>query len=125
MRATTQPVIRAVYETILRDEARHCRFGSLYFEWASRHWDEAERARLAGVALDVLTLYAGLVRGPQGGSEASPARPVSDEEAIELGWFEPTRYHPLARSAILDEIVPQLCELSLPIDTTAVAALFF
>ncbi|HEX7668312.1 MAG TPA: ferritin-like domain-containing protein, partial [Polyangiaceae bacterium] len=34
MRETTHPLVRAVYQTILRDEARHCRFGSLYFEWA-------------------------------------------------------------------------------------------
>ncbi|MEO7037355.1 MAG: ferritin-like domain-containing protein [Polyangiaceae bacterium] len=32
--ATTHPLLRSLSESIVRDEARHCRFGSLYFEWA-------------------------------------------------------------------------------------------
>lgn len=121
MRAATHPVIRGVYETILRDEARHCRFGSLYFEWASEHWDEAERIRLAAVALEVLRGYAKFVGAPE--ARARP-RPIRDDEALELGWFEPARYEPLVQSAVIDEILPQLLALDLPIDSKAVAELF-
>jgi len=120
MRAATHPVIRGVYETILRDEARHCRFGSLYFEWASEHWDEAERVRLAAVSLDALRSYAKLARSTQ----PTAPRAIRDDEALELGWFEPARYEPLVQSAVLDEIVPQLLELGLPLDTAAIRALF-
>jgi hypothetical protein len=124
MRASGHPVIRGVYETILRDEARHCRFGSLYFEWASDHWDEAERIRLAAISLEVLRGYAKLGKAPDAASAGGAERPVRDEEALELGWFEPARYEPLVRGAVLDELVPQLLELELPIDTASVAALF-
>jgi hypothetical protein len=121
MQAAKHPVIRGVYETILRDEARHCRFGSLYFEWASEHWDEAERVRLAAVALDVLRGYAARVHPPE---VVARPRPIRDEEALELGWFEPARYEPLVQSAVIDEIVPQLLALDLPIDSTAVVEMF-
>lgn len=121
MRAVTHPVIRGVYQTILKDEARHCRFGSLYFEWASEHWDEAERVRLAAVALEVLRSYARLVPTP---AQLSEPRPVFDEEALELGWFEPPRYEPVLRGAVFDDVLPQLLALGLPIDTAAVAQAF-
>jgi hypothetical protein len=115
MRAVKHPVIRDVYETILRDEARHCRFGSLYFEWASAHWDEAERARLAALALDTLRTYARLAIPPAANASESPER-ARDEEALELGWFESARYAPLVRNAIRDEIAPALVALGLPIE---------
>jgi len=137
MRAATHPVIRGVYESILRDEARHCRFGGLYFEWASEHWDEAERVRLANVAREALQ---GLIQRsrkastPRSRAEepstltttggAPPARPVRDDEALELGWFEPVRYEPLVQSAVLDDLVPQLLALGLPLDVAAVAGFF-
>jgi hypothetical protein len=121
MRAATHPVVRDVYEAILRDEARHCRFGSLYFEWASEHWDDAERTRLAAVALTVLRGYARLVH-PSGG--AARPRTISDEEAIELGWFEPQRYEPLVHSVVVDSILPQLIALGLPVDAAAVIESF-
>ena len=37
---TSHPLPRAVYETILRDEAHHRRLGGLYFEWALSRIDE-------------------------------------------------------------------------------------
>jgi hypothetical protein len=120
MRSDNHPVIRGVYETILRDEARHCRFGSLYFEWASETLDDAERVRLAAVALDALRGYVKLAASTTPRAE----RAVRDDEAIELGWFEPARYQPLVRSVVLDQIVPQLVELELPLDVAAVSALF-
>lgn len=124
MRATTHPVIRAVYETILRDEALHCRFGTLYFEWASERWSDAERTRLAAVALDTLKGYARLAKRAHAAATAGVPRPVRDDEALELGWFEPVRYEPLARGVVLDEIVPMLLELGLPLDRAAVSELF-
>lgn len=120
MRSGNHPVVQGVYETILRDEARHCRFGSLYFEWASETLDEPESVRLAAVALDALRGYVKLAMNTSPLAE----RAVRDDEAIELGWFEPARYQPLVRSVVLDEIVPQLLALGLPLDSLAVTALF-
>ena len=46
---TSHPLPRAVYETILRDEAHHRRLGGLYFEWALSRIDEEELHRLGRV----------------------------------------------------------------------------
>jgi hypothetical protein len=54
MASTTHPLPRAVYETILRDEAHHRRLAGLYFEWALRRIDEAELARLGRTLLGAL-----------------------------------------------------------------------
>ena len=107
-------------EVFLRDEARHCRFGSLYFEWASETLDDAERVRLAAVALETLRGYVKLAASTTPTAE----RAVTDDEALELGWFEPARYQPLVRSVVLGELVPNLLELDLPLDVAAVTALF-
>ena len=99
MRATGHPVVRAVYETILRDEARHCRFGSLYFEWAEPLIDERERQRLAQVAMQTLRHYATLWQRPKPDAQVQAQEPntaVSDAEARELGWFQHDQYQPLA-----------------------------
>ena len=58
LESTTHPLTRAVYETILRDEARHRRLGGLYFEWALSRIDEAELARLGRVLHEALKAFA-------------------------------------------------------------------
>ncbi|HEX6240942.1 MAG TPA: ferritin-like domain-containing protein [Polyangiales bacterium] len=121
MRATGHPVVRAVYETILRDEARHVRFGSLYFQWADPLLDAAERARLAQVAMQTLNHYASLWR------RAAPApddpNVASEAEARELGWFQHAEYRPLALRTVREEIVPALRALGLPLPEAELEAL--
>jgi hypothetical protein len=111
LRAATHPLVRAVYTSILRDEARHKRFGSLYFEWAAELLDDAERARLGRVALSALGGYAQLWRSPvsgrhREGAELETVHSVADIHA--LGWLEPARYVPVAIAVVRDEIVPSL-----------------
>jgi hypothetical protein len=123
IRAVTHPLVRDVYVSILRDEARHRRFGSLYFEWADEYLDERERARLGRSALEILRDYApawGIVRSPELQPPAKgAARPpesrleITPEQAHELGWLEPERYVPMAVGVLRDEIVPSLRELGL------------
>jgi hypothetical protein len=111
MRETTHPLLRSVYESILRDEARHRRFGSLYFEWAVDRLDAAERARLGAVTLDALQIYAPLWRQA---AKLDDTRPEWDGfDVHELGWMKPSRYVPLARSVVREEILPPLRELGL------------
>jgi hypothetical protein len=121
MRATGHPVVRAVYETILRDEARHVRFGTLYFEWADPFIDDAERARLALVALQTLKQYASLWQRPA----PAPDDPnqASEAEARELGWFQHAEYKPLALRTVREEIVPALRALRLPLPEAELQAL--
>jgi hypothetical protein len=121
MRATTHPLVRNVDERILRDEARHRRFGSLYFEWAANYLDHAEQTRLGAVAIDALGTYAALWR--------NKAPEVSQEgwnglQGHELGWFERARYVPLAKSAVQAEILPPLRDLGLVLPQAGIDALF-
>lgn len=121
MRETTNPVVRSVYQTIIRDEARHRRFGSLYFEWAGPSLDAMERERLGRVALHALGNYAVLWRGAAQAAEAPSA--LSPEEMHEFGWIEPPRYVPLARRAVTDEIVPELAQIGIVVPPDELEAL--
>lgn len=113
MRETTHPLVRSVYERILKDESRHRRFGTLYFEWAGDRLDDAERARLAAAALDTLRSYSALWK-----FEPVDA-PIGTEWRLEdihaLGWIEPSRYVHLARAVVRDEIVPVLENIGLAV----------
>jgi hypothetical protein len=121
MRETAHPLVRAVYERILRDEARHRRFGSLYFEWAADRLDPSEQRRLAGAALDALGLYVPLWRD----ARAASGKPTNfgDFDEHELGWIEPARYVTLAESAVRDEIVKPLAALGIELPSAEVDAL--
>jgi hypothetical protein len=129
VRAVTHPLIRDVYVSILRDEARHRRFGSLYFEWADERLDERERARLGAVALSALQDYAPFWRIDtrcsqelQRRTDQADADPRADA-AHELGWLEPARYVPIAISVVRDQILPSLRALELPLPEAELAAL--
>lgn len=41
------PVVRAFYANIVRDEVHHARLGWYYFAWRSPQWSRAERQRIA------------------------------------------------------------------------------
>jgi hypothetical protein len=110
-RETTHPLLRSVYQSILRDEARHCRFGSLYFEWAADRLDAAERTRLGAVTLSALEGYAPIWRRAE---KLADSRPEWQGFSVqELGWMPPSRYVPLAREVVRSEILAPLRELGL------------
>jgi hypothetical protein len=121
MRETTHGLVKAVYQSILRDEARHSRFGSLYFEWAGDRLSLAERERLGAVTLDALTPYAGLWRSNIG-LDDQPSE-WGSFDAHELGWIEPSRYVPLAKSVVSEQIVPPLRALGIAIDAAELEVL--
>jgi P-aminobenzoate N-oxygenase AurF len=121
MLETTHPLVRAVYERIIRDEARHRRFGALYFEWAQAELDDQERERLAQVTLSAVEMFAPIWRR----AARLPEPPVEWRgfDVHELGWMEPTRYVPLARNAMRDEVLPPLRALGLPLPEADLEAL--
>ncbi|HEY5372234.1 MAG TPA: hypothetical protein VIK01_01045, partial [Polyangiaceae bacterium] len=88
MRETTHPLLRAVFTSILRDEARHRRFGTLYFEWAVDRLDKEERARLGAAALDALQNYAPLWRSAATLADSPPEWQGFAQS--ELGWMAPS-----------------------------------
>jgi hypothetical protein len=124
MRESTHPLIRAVYQSILRDEARHRRFGTLYFQWAGDRLDQKERERLGRSALSALETYAPLWQ-----KHSTPTRGEHTREGWakrdihDLGWFETARYTPLAKSVVRDDIVPTLREIGIHVPSEPLAKL--
>ena len=118
LRDTTHPLLRDVYSSILADEARHRRFGSLYFEWAGERLDDAERRRLGSVAVRALADYR-----PLWSSQAEAPAGITPEQAHELGWLERERYCPMVRDVVRGEIVPQLRALELMLPEAELAQL--
>jgi hypothetical protein len=123
MRETTHPLVRGVYQTILRDEARHCRLAGLYFDWAGDRLDEEEKRRLGAVAVTALGMYAPLWRRAAHETAGPAVSEWSPSDIHELGWIEPERYVPLARGAVTDTIVPSLRALGLVLPEAPLAAL--
>jgi hypothetical protein len=122
LRATTHPLVREVYISILRDEARHKRFGSLYFEWAQTYLDETECKRLGDVTLSALQAYAPFLREPTPAAVGSTAT-FAPEQVHELGWLEPAVYVPMAIGVVRDEILPSLRALGLTLPEAELAEL--
>lgn len=121
VRGQTHPLVHDVYVSVLRDEARHARFGSLYFEWAQGHLDDAERTRLGAVALSSLGDYAPLWRKLNVSShQLQDGLPAL---ANELGWLEPPSYVRVATSVVLRDILPSLRRIGLHLPEAELAAL--
>jgi hypothetical protein len=105
------PLLRGVYDIVLADEARHERFGGLYFEWATERIDDAERKRLAGVAADTLRGLSSFWKYEAG--QARPGFHVDDIHA--LGWLEAARAAAHARAVVANEVLPPLDALGIVI----------
>jgi hypothetical protein len=129
MGATSHALPRAVYETILRDEAHHRRLGGLYFEWAFARMDEPELGRLGQVLLAALKEFSPFWRAPSAtaavpGSGAAPAsKAIVEEDLQALGWLAPARFAPVAREVVVRDILDPLATLGISIPDAERAAL--
>lgn len=108
--STTHPLARAVYEAILRDEARHRRLGGLYFEWALARIDEAELRRLGQVLLTALRTLAAFWRPSAARTRAGDV-PAHDLQA--LGWLGPLRFAPVAKEVVVRDILDPLATIGI------------
>lgn len=119
MRSAAHPLTRGVLERIVKDEAPHAQLGWHYLEWASDEMADAERRRLAGAALDMVTRFAPywqrLSSRVEGGVTTEGYRL---EHVRELGWMESSDYARVAREAVRSDIVEPLARFGivLPID---------
>jgi hypothetical protein len=109
MKSATHPLTRSVLEMIVKDEAPHGRFGWLYLEWAQERIDDAERARLAGVAMRFLRRYQHYWKRLR----STVKDGVTSEGFLlahvrELGWMESSAYGAASREAVRQEIVAPL-----------------
>jgi hypothetical protein len=109
--STSHPLARAVYETILRDEAHHRRLGGLYFEWALARIDEAELRRLGQVLLVALKTLQPFWR--PSAAKARAELPLA--EIQELGWLGPARFAPVAREVVVRDILDPLATIGIAI----------
>jgi hypothetical protein len=119
--STSHPLPRAVYETILRDEAHHRRLGGLYFEWALARIDEAELARLGQVLFASLKELAPFWKNRAPKAGAAPEPPADDLAA--LGWLLPVRFASVAREVVVRDILDPLATIGIAVSDNERSAL--
>jgi hypothetical protein len=111
--STTHPLPRAVYETILRDEAHHRRLGGLYFEWALSRIDDDELHRLGRVLLGGLRGLAPFWKSQVARAKAPGPWPEDDLKA--LGWLGPSKFAPVAKEVVVRDILDPLATIGIAI----------
>jgi hypothetical protein len=114
LETTSHELPRGVYETILRDEARHRRLGGLYFEWAMARIDEGELARLGRILLQTLRVFAPFWKHPSGAREEPPSPRYADDLAA-LGWLPRPRFGQIAREVMVRDILDPLATIGIAI----------
>jgi hypothetical protein len=108
---TSHPLPRAVYETILRDEAHHRRLGGLYFEWALSRIDEQELRRLGQVLFHSLRALSPFWKPPA----RTPTTGLSSEDLKALGWLGTARFAPVAKEVVVRDILDPLASIGIAI----------
>jgi hypothetical protein len=117
LESTSHALPKGVYETILRDEARHRRLGGLYFEWAMARIDDAELARLGRVLLSTLRAFAPFWKRPAGagGAREEPPSPRYAPDLAALGWLPRPRFSEVAREVTVRDILDPLATIGIAI----------
>jgi len=124
LRSSTHPLVRAVLTRIVKDEALHGRLGFEYLEWVDDRLDDAERERLASVAVDTLETLAPLwqrLRSEVDGEYTSEGFAIADVR--QLGWMLSHEYRAAAHAAVRDDVVAPLAEFGIIIPDAAVERL--
>ena len=107
LKLPTHPMVRAVNEIVMADEARHKRLGAFYLEWAADDWDDAERARLSRILENTLTALSTMWSGPRATvKDGITSRGFRVDHLHELGWLESARALPLARDVAAELLEP-------------------
>lgn len=119
LQTVTHPLIRSVYEMILRDEAHHRRLGGLYFEWALARIDDSERARLGRVLAAQLWELSFFWKM----NEATKKIELPVDEVRALGWLEPARFGDIAHDIVIRDILDPLATIGIEVSDGERAAL--
>ncbi len=117
MRTARQPLFRAAEMLIARDEARHMRLGTLYFEWVSDRLVDAERARLGRLAVSTLEGIANTWR--RSAPAASAGLVASDLH--DLGRLDADAFAEQARRCVSEEIIPTLARFGIDVPKPTLA----
>ena len=116
MKSSTHPLIKRVFEQIVKDEALHGRLGFLYLEWVDEFLDDKERARLGYCAGDTLLQLSQLWRNLKSrvvGDRTSEGYKV--EDIHKLGWMVSSDYRQVAENSVRKEVVKPLSEFAIHI----------
>lgn len=103
----TDPVLRAIFASIVADEVHHARLGWYYLTWRAPWWSRAERQRVADRAGTFVMKVETQFR--QGRDAPEAAR----KAARALGVLETEGQRKAIRAIMEDEIVPALDALGL------------
>jgi hypothetical protein len=121
----THPLTRAVLERIIADESLHFRLGGLYFAWAKEYLDDAERARLARIALACLTPYSTRKKAASARDALAQGRSQATLDHIRtVGWIESRHYADDVRDVVTRGIVAPLASYGIVVDGEAISTLF-
>ncbi len=103
---STHPVIRAVLDRIVRDEAPHSQLGWWILEWAQP--DETMRARLGEVAQQALDQQLQQLQN-------LPPDPVDPSLVHALGWMTASEWAESARRAVQRSVVEPLQRMGIEV----------
>jgi hypothetical protein len=106
-RRATDPVMHALFTSIVGDEVHHARLGWYYFAWRAPQWTHAERQRLADRVGELLL---GVEPRFWLGRDAPPG---ARKAARALGVLDSQSQRAVVRQIMEDEIVPALDALGL------------
>lgn len=104
----TDPVAKAVYDTILSDEIHHARLGWYYLAWRAPQWSRRERQRVADCAGRMV--MESEVRFRKGRDASSRKHSAA---ARALGCLETKGQREVVRAVMEEQIVPGLDALGL------------
>jgi hypothetical protein len=111
MGAAAHPLTRAILQRIVKDESPHGRFGWLYLDWADDQLDDAERERLAGVALKTLGWFSPFWKKLRSSvTDGVTSEGFLLEHVNQLGWMEAGSYVATAKEAVRTEVLEPLAE---------------
>jgi hypothetical protein len=103
----TDPVLRAIFASIVSDEVHHARLGWYYLAWRAPQWSRAERQRVAdrvgALVMKIETQFRQGRDAPEGARQAARA----------LGVLETEGQRKAIQAIMADEIVPGLDALGL------------
>lgn len=113
----TEPVIRAVLDRIVKDEAPHGKVGWILLDWALPQLGPDARERLARAAERATSGLEDELMGP---SDEDLATAGMDEEVLNaLGWMRPSAYRRLAQHVVRTRIVHPLRNRGLHVEMPA------
>ncbi len=103
LEAPLQPLVRAVLERVVAEEALHGRLGALYLEWVAEELRDDERVRLGAVATQML---ASLARQLPVSDALAPG--VPEAQLRSLGWLDPATWRQRAHQTMHEAVIAPL-----------------